>query len=101
MATDYMSLIAGLIGSAIDTFRTSANMPDQFELDPDLMYSDANVVGDYASGSQEAIYELENSLWSGLTSQIGNAFMYHGSPWDDGKYQWGTQGIGKREHKII
>jgi len=90
----------GIAARAIDTAYTSANMPEQFELDPDLIYSDPNVVSDYASGSQEAIYELENSLWSGLTNQIGSAFQVYGSPWDEGDYQWGTQFKG-REGSII
>jgi|2_EtaG_2_1085320.scaffolds.fasta_scaffold26067_2 hypothetical protein len=95
----------GLIGQSIDAARTVQRMPDQFELDPENMYADPNVVSDYASGSAEALYELENSLYTGLGKQVGNIILNYGSAWDEDQYgedqwQWGWQ-VGPRKGKMI
>jgi len=100
----------GLIGQSIDASRTMQKMPDKFELDPESMYADPNVVGDYASGSEEALYELENSLYTGLGNQIYNIFQQYGSPWADvldkkgnvtgREYRHGWQ-VGPRQGKLI
>ena len=95
-ALSIINPVLGLAANTIDTAITSANMPETFDLDPDLMYSDKNVVSDYSSGSQEAIYELENSLWTGLMSQTRNIFAMYGSPYAD-VYDAKGKPTGERE----